>query len=102
MSKPLRIVPLWANYRLPLTLRGAQTVLDGRRQVESIVKGDDDRLLVIVGCAPLCAFPVGKLTSSPCSVHDPEQAITYAKKLHEYAQEAKEDLMIVMRVYFEK
>jgi 3-deoxy-7-phosphoheptulonate synthase len=38
--------------RLPLSLRGAQTVLDGRRQVEAIIKGDDDRLLVIVGSAP--------------------------------------------------
>jgi phospho-2-dehydro-3-deoxyheptonate aldolase len=38
----------------------------------------------------------------PCSVHDPEQAITYAKKLVEYAKEAEDDLMIVMRVYFEK
>ncbi|CAD6569180.1 MAG: hypothetical protein TREMPRED_005087 [Tremellales sp. Tagirdzhanova-0007] len=76
-----------SEYRLPLTLRGAQTVLDGRRQVEGIIRGDDDRLLVIVG---------------PCSVHDPEQAIFYAKKLKEYADEAKDDLMIVMRVYFEK
>ncbi|KAL7424440.1 hypothetical protein Q5752_000123 [Cryptotrichosporon argae] len=72
---------------LPLTLRGAQTVLDGRRQVEAVIKGDDDRLLVIVG---------------PCSVHDPEQALTYARKLKAYADEAEEDLMIVMRVYFEK
>ena len=72
---------------MPLSLRGAQTVLDGRQQVEAIIKGDDDRLLVIVG---------------PCSVHDPEQAIVYAKKLKEYADEAQEDLMIVMRVYFEK
>ena len=38
----------------------------------------------------------------PCSVHDPEQAITYAKRLYEYSEEVKEDLMIVMRVYFEK
>lgn len=73
--------------RLPLTLRGAQTVIDGRRQVEAVVKGDDDRLLVVVG---------------PCSVHDPEQAIAYAKKLKEYADTASDDLMIVMRVYFEK
>ncbi|RXK40787.1 3-deoxy-7-phosphoheptulonate synthase [Tremella mesenterica] len=72
---------------LPLSLRGAQTVLDGRRQVESIIKGDDDRLLVIVG---------------PCSVHNPEQALEYAKKLLVYAKESEEDLMIVMRVYFEK
>ena len=35
-------------------------------------------------------------------MHDPEQAITYGKKLLEYANEAREDLMIVMRVYFEK
>jgi phospho-2-dehydro-3-deoxyheptonate aldolase len=41
-------------------------------------------------------------TSSPCSVHDPDQAIAYAKKLVEYAKESEEDLMIVMRVYFEK
>jgi 3-deoxy-7-phosphoheptulonate synthase len=37
------------TYRLPLSLRGAQTVLEGRRQVEAVIKGDDDRLLVIVG-----------------------------------------------------
>ena len=35
-------------------------------------------------------------------MHDPDQAIVYAKRLFEYAEEAKEDLMIVMRVYFEK
>lgn len=46
--------------------------------------------------------PANELTVRPCSVHDPEQAIVYAKKLHEYAQEAKDDLVIVMRVYFEK
>jgi len=84
--RPL-IPPQILHEELPLSLRGAQTVLEGRRQVEAVIKGDDDRLLVIVG---------------PCSVHDPEQAITYAKKLQEYAQEAKEDLVIVMRVYFEK
>ncbi|KAK8853389.1 3-deoxy-7-phosphoheptulonate synthase [Kwoniella newhampshirensis] len=72
---------------LPLSLRGAQTVLDGRRQVESVIKGDDDRLLVVVG---------------PCSVHDPEQAMVYARRLKEYADEAQDDLVIVMRVYFEK
>lgn len=39
---------------------------------------------------------------SPCSVHDPAQAIEYAKKLKAYAQDAEDDLMIIMRVYFEK
>ncbi|BEJ15166.1 hypothetical protein CspHIS471_0409330 [Cutaneotrichosporon sp. HIS471] len=84
--RPL-IPPQILTEELPLTLRGAQTVIDGRRQVEAVVKGDDDRLLVVVG---------------PCSVHDPEQALVYAKQLKAYADEAKEDLMIVMRVYFEK
>lgn len=79
--------PQILHEELPLSLRGAQTVLDGRRQVEAVIKGDDDRLLVVVG---------------PCSVHDPEQAITYAKALKEYADKAAEDLVIVMRVYFEK
>ena len=44
------------SVRLPLTLRGAQTVLDGRRQVEGIIRGDDDRLLVIVGYGKRCGF----------------------------------------------
>ncbi|TYJ53830.1 3-deoxy-7-phosphoheptulonate synthase [Cryptococcus floricola] len=84
--RPL-IPPQILHEELPLSLRGAQTVLDGRRQVEAVIKGDDDRLLVIVG---------------PCSVHNPEQAVTYAKKLKEYADAAEDDLVIVMRVYFEK
>nr|ODO04278.1 3-deoxy-7-phosphoheptulonate synthase [Cryptococcus depauperatus CBS 7855] len=84
--RPL-IPPQILNEELPLSLRGAQTVLDGRREVEAVIKGDDDRLLVIVG---------------PCSVHDPEQAIVYARKLKEYADQASKDLAIVMRVYFEK
>jgi len=38
----------------------------------------------------------------PCSVHDPEQALTYCKELLKYAEQAEDDLLIVMRVYFEK
>ena len=49
LTRPVPRHPAHASYRLPLTLKGAQTVLDGRRQVEAIIKGDDDRLLVIVG-----------------------------------------------------
>lgn len=41
-------------------------------------------------------------TGSPCSVHDPEQALVYARQLAQYAEKAKDDLLIVMRVYFEK
>jgi 3-deoxy-7-phosphoheptulonate synthase len=43
-----------------------------------------------------------ELTIRPCSVHDPDQALAYCEKLLAYAKEAEEDLLIVMRVYFEK
>lgn len=48
------------------------------------------------------SIPAVPDTPRPCSVHNPEQALVYCKKLLEYAKEASEDLMIVMRVYFEK
>lgn len=95
------------NCRLPLSLKGAATVLEGRRQVENVIKGDDDRLLVVVGYVhPFTIHISTQLTfrhiRSPCSVHDPAQAIEYAKLLKPYADEAKDDLLILMRVYFEK
>ncbi|GAA5970769.1 hypothetical protein JCM11641_004447 [Rhodosporidiobolus odoratus] len=71
----------------PLGLRAAATVLDGRKGAEDIVRGVDDRLVVVVG---------------PCSIHDVKAALEYAKLLKAYADEAKDDLHILMRVYFEK
>jgi 3-deoxy-7-phosphoheptulonate synthase len=84
--RPL-IPPQILQEDLPLTLLAAQTVLQGRLAAENILRGDDDRLLVVVG---------------PCSVHNVEAAIEYAKLLRDYAQGAKDDLLIIMRVYFEK
>ena len=49
---------------IPLTLKAAQTIVDGRQSAESIIKGQDDRLLVIVG---------------PCSIHDVNAAKEYGK-----------------------
>ena len=72
---------------LPLGPDGLQVVLDGRRDVVRILDGDDDRLLMIVG---------------PCSVHDPAAALDYAKRLAEVAERHREELCVVMRVYFEK
>ncbi|KAF9285455.1 hypothetical protein BGZ68_003840 [Mortierella alpina] len=72
---------------LPLSLAAAQTIITGRQAAEEIIKGRDDRLLVIVG---------------PCSIHDTKAAIEYAHKLKAYAAEASDDLAIIMRVYFEK
>ncbi|EIN12839.1 3-deoxy-7-phosphoheptulonate synthase [Punctularia strigosozonata HHB-11173 SS5] len=85
-TRPL-IPPQILAEDLPLTLTGAQTVLEGRKATEAILRGYDDRIMVVVG---------------PCSVHDIDAATEYAKKLKAYADGAKEDLHIVMRVYFEK
>ncbi|KAF5360855.1 hypothetical protein D9756_004738 [Leucocoprinus leucothites] len=85
-TRPL-IPPQILQEDLPLTLQAAQTVLEGRLATERILHGDDDRLLVVVG---------------PCSVHNVDSALEYARKLRDYAETAKDDLLIVMRVYFEK
>ncbi|MBM4568891.1 3-deoxy-7-phosphoheptulonate synthase [Rhodococcus hoagii] len=65
----------------------AATVRSGRADTVNILNGDDDRLVVVVG---------------PCSVHDPEAAMDYARRLAAKAEELRDDLQIVMRVYFEK
>jgi 3-deoxy-7-phosphoheptulonate synthase len=72
---------------LPLDARVADVVERGRDEVRAVMDGVDDRLLVIVG---------------PCSIHDPEAAIEYGKKIKAEAERLKEDLFVVMRVYFEK
>ncbi|KAJ7644101.1 hypothetical protein FB45DRAFT_896904 [Roridomyces roridus] len=85
-TRPL-VSPAILQEDLPLTLLAAHTVLQGRLEIEKILRSDDDRLLVVVG---------------PCSVHHVDAALEYARLLKNYADTAKEDLLIVMRVYFEK
>ena len=58
-----------------------------RKDISDILHGKDDRLVVIVG---------------PCSIHDPTAALDYARRLKEQADAHREDLLIVMRTYFEK
>lgn len=86
-----RVVPLatpaMVLHQLPLTDAQAEVVVRGRSQARAILDGTDDRLLVIVG---------------PCSVHDPDAALDYARRLAAAADERRGDLCIVMRVYFEK
>ncbi|SUA76134.1 Phospho-2-dehydro-3-deoxyheptonate aldolase, Phe-sensitive [Nocardia otitidiscaviarum] len=65
----------------------ADTVRAGRKATVDVLNGDDDRLMVIVG---------------PCSVHDPDAALDYARRLAAKAAELGDRLHIVMRVYFEK
>lgn len=64
-----------------------QNILATRKAVHRILHGEDDRLLVVVG---------------PCSIHDPKAGIEYAKRLLAVRKHLAEDLLIVMRVYFEK
>jgi 3-deoxy-7-phosphoheptulonate synthase len=86
-----RIEPLVAPQRLlgtlPLSDRQVEVVLRGRSQVHGVLDGEDDRLLVVVG---------------PCSVHDVVATLDYAERLAERSAAWKDDLLIVMRVYFEK
>jgi 3-deoxy-7-phosphoheptulonate synthase len=64
-----------------------QVVVKGRQDVENVLERVDDRLLVVVG---------------PCSVHDVEAALEYAGRLAATAAELRDDLLVAMRVYFEK
>ncbi len=72
---------------IPLTAKASECVFQTRKAVADIIHGRDPRLVVVVG---------------PCSIHDPEAAIDYAKRLAPLAEEHREHLQIVMRVYFEK
>ena len=72
---------------IPLTLTATRVVMGARNAIHAILKGTDDRLLVIVG---------------PCSIHDPAAAIEYATRLASLREHLADRLEIVMRVYFEK
>ena len=73
--------------RLLVTKAIADTVVKGRQEVENILTGKDSRLLVIIG---------------PCSIHDINAAMEYGRRLKDLREELKDDLCIIMRVYFEK
>ncbi len=72
---------------LPASESATETVYDSRNALARILAGDDDRLAVVVG---------------PCSIHNIEAALDYAEKLAEASQRHASELLIVMRVYFEK
>jgi 3-deoxy-7-phosphoheptulonate synthase len=85
-QKPL-MAPAALEHELPLSDDSAAFVASTRREVAGIVSGEDDRLLVVVG---------------PCSIHDPEAAVEYAERLRAVASSYEPELLIAMRVYFEK
>ncbi len=71
----------------PVSSRAAQTTYNARQAIHRVLHGADDRLLVVVG---------------PCSIHDFEAAMEYARRLEKEMLRHADDLIIVMRVYFEK
>ena len=73
--------------KIPVAEKSYQTVLTGRKEVEAILDGTDDRFLLIVG---------------PCSIHDPVSALDYASRLVRLREKYRNDFCIIMRVYFEK
>ncbi|WP_394132077.1 3-deoxy-7-phosphoheptulonate synthase [Shewanella maritima] len=81
------ISPAQLASEYPLTQEAADYLVEQRREVEAIISGEDQRLLVIIG---------------PCSIHDTEAALDYAERLAKLHHELKDDLCILMRVYFEK
>jgi len=81
------IPPAQAHDEIPITEKAAQTTLQARAEIHNILTGQDDRLLLVVG---------------PCSIHDPKAALEYAGLLKSIKDELQDDLVIVMRVYFEK
>lgn len=79
--------PKQIHDELPLQDKGAKTTAEARLAIHHILAGEDPRLLVIIG---------------PCSIHDPEAALDYAGRLVKWKESLGDDLVIVMRVYFEK
>ncbi len=85
-ARPL-LSPAILEEDLPLPEAGATLIHQARAAVAGIVTGRDDRLLALVG---------------PCSIHDPAAARDYARQLRPLADRFARDLLVVMRVYFEK
>ncbi len=81
------IAPAELKQVFPLRESAAEFVTRARQQIQNIIFNRDPRLMVVVG---------------PCSIHDPDAAVDYAKKLAKLARELDDQLFIVMRVYFEK
>jgi len=87
LSQQTLLPPSQLHDAVPASDRATQTVSAARATVANILKGQDPRLLVVVG---------------PCSIHDIAAAMDYARRLKVLADELKEHLYVVMRVYFEK
>ncbi len=81
------LAPRELKAQLPPSEASRETVLESRDTIGRILSGEDRRMLAVVG---------------PCSIHDPEAALDYARRLRGLADEVRNELYVVMRVYFEK
>ena len=81
------LTPALVLQELPASEKATEVVATARKDAAKVISGQDDRLMVIVG---------------PCSVHDTKAALEYASLLQKEAQKHAADLLVVMRVYFEK
>ncbi len=81
------IPPAHVLREFPATPKAAETTFEARQDIHRILFGADDRLLVVIG---------------PCSIHDADAALEYANRLKAEAERVKDELLVVMRVYFEK
>ncbi|WP_252180052.1 3-deoxy-7-phosphoheptulonate synthase [Endozoicomonas sp. 4G] len=86
-SQDLLVTPEQLKREIPLSESAERTISEGRQVIRNILDGKDHRLFVVVG---------------PCSIHDVEAAMDYAKRLKKLADELSDTLYLVMRVYFEK
>ena len=87
LSTERLVTPAELKEIIPVSEVGMKTVTEGRKTIKNILDRTDPRLFLVVG---------------PCSIHDPEAAIDYAKRLQVLAEEVSDTLYLVMRVYFEK
>ena len=81
------ITPEKLKEQLPVTATARASVERAREQVNAVLRGEDPRLLVVVG---------------PCSIHDPIAATEYGERLAAFAKRVDDAVLIVMRAYFEK
>jgi 3-deoxy-7-phosphoheptulonate synthase len=81
------IAPTDLRQVFPISEKSGTCVSDSRSAINRILKGEDKRLMVVVG---------------PCSIHDTKGALEYAERLAALSKEVAEELLIIMRVYFEK
>ncbi len=87
VSQEVLITPDRLKEKVPLTANAEKTVYEGRQVIQQILDREDPRLFVVIG---------------PCSIHDVDAALDYAKRLKALADKVGDVLYLVMRVYFEK